>query len=221
MLIGYARVSTDDQDLSLQIEALEEAGCERIYKDRKSGKDLNREGWKDCRMDLRAGDTLIVWKLDRLGRSVVDLVKLAEEFRDEGVDLVVLTQSIDTRTVAGRLMFNIMASFAEWERELTAERTKAGMQAKIAEGVVMGGLPVITPEIWDFCIAELQADDKLSPRRLAEKVLHEYSVKISYGTFYKWREDMEAGNPYPEQWRIRREQFQERQKELKSGNRRR
>lgn len=84
---------------------------------------------------------------------------------------------IETRTAAGRLMFNIMASSAEWERDLTAEHTKTGMQAKMTDGVFMGGLPVITPEIWDFCIAELAEDDKLSPLRLAEKVENKYNGK--------------------------------------------
>lgn len=225
MLIGYARVSTEDQDLTLQRQALEAAGCERIYEDKKSGKNLDREGWKKARMDLRAGDTLVVWKLDRLGRNVIDLINLAEQFRDEGIDLIVLTQAIDTRTPAGRLMFNIMASFAEWERDMTAERTKAGMAAAKKVGRVMGGLPVLTPEIWVFCVATLKDDPHTSPRRLAEMVKEKYGAEISYGTFHKWRAGLEKGDAYPEDWRIRREQYEARQKELakdlKRGKRRR
>ncbi|WDI31571.1 recombinase family protein [Hyphococcus flavus] len=217
MLIGYARVSTDDQDLTLQRQALEERGCERIYEDKKSGKNLNRDGWRECRADLRTGDTLVVWKLDRLGRNVIDLIKLAEEFREDGIELVVLTQAIDTTTPIGRFMFNIFASMAEWERDMTAERTKAGMAAKAAEGVVMGGLPAITPEIWQYCIDTIQADPDMSPRRLSEAVEKQLKAKVSYGTLRNYWKKFEDGAEYPDRWRVRREQYAKRQKELKRG----
>lgn len=128
MLIGYARVSTQDQNLELQTEALEKAGCKKIFEDRMSGSRAERPGLAQARESLREGDTLVVWKLDRLGRSVKHLVDLVGELQKQGVQFKSLTDSIDTGTASGRFFFHVMASLAEMERELIVERTRAGLE---------------------------------------------------------------------------------------------
>jgi DNA invertase Pin-like site-specific DNA recombinase len=128
MLIGYARVSTQDQNLELQIEALQKAGCKKIFEDRMSGSQAERPGLAQARDGLRPGDTLVVWKLDRLGRSVKHLVDLVGELQKQGIQFESLTDSIDTGTASGRFFFHVMASLAEMERELIVERTRAGLE---------------------------------------------------------------------------------------------
>jgi len=127
MLIGYARVSTQDQNLDLQREALNQAGCKRVFEDKVSGTRAERPGLIKVLEMLREGDTLVVWKLDRLGRSVKQLVDLVGELRKQGVQFKSLTDAIDTGTASGRFFFHVMASLAEMERELTVERTRAGL----------------------------------------------------------------------------------------------
>jgi len=127
MLIGYARVSTQDQNLELQREALGKAGCQKIFEDTQSGARANRPGLAKALEMLREDDTLVVWKLDRLGRSVRQLVNLVSELRKRGIQFKSLTDSIDTGTPSGRFFFHVMASLAEMERELTAERTRVGL----------------------------------------------------------------------------------------------
>lgn len=128
LLIGYARVSTQDQNLELQTEALRKVGCKKIYEDRVSGSRAERVGLSQAREHLRAGDTLVVWKLDRLGRSVKQLVDLVGELQKDGVQFRSLTDSIDTGTASGWFFFHVMASLAEMERELIIERTRAGLE---------------------------------------------------------------------------------------------
>ena len=128
MLIGYARVSTHDQNLDLQLEALTKAGCQKIFDDKSSGSRSERPGLAKAMEMLRDGDSLVVWKLDRLGRSVKHLVDLVGELHQQGVQFHSLTDSIDTATPSGRFFFHVMASLAEMERELTVERTKAGLE---------------------------------------------------------------------------------------------
>lgn len=128
MLIGYARISTQDQNLELQIEALTKAGCKKIFEDKVSGSRAERPGLAKARDVLREGDTLVVWKLDRLGRSVKHLVNLVVELEQQGVQFKSLTDVIDTGTPSGRFFFHVMASLAQMERELTIERTRAGLQ---------------------------------------------------------------------------------------------
>jgi len=127
MLIGYARVSTLDQNLELQTEALNKAGCKKIFEDKISGSRTERPGLFKAQEALRDGDTLVVWKLDRLGRSVKHLVDLVSQLYKQGVQFKSLTDSIDTATPSGRFFFHVMASLAEMERELTIERTRAGL----------------------------------------------------------------------------------------------
>lgn len=137
-VIGYARVSTEEQDLSLQIRALTEAGCDTIIEEKVSGKSMDRPGLEKCRKLLREGDTFVIWKLDRLGRSVKGLLNFLDWMKDTGVELRVLTEQIDTTTPSGRMVTTVMAALAQMERELTAERTRTGMDAKRAAGHVFG-----------------------------------------------------------------------------------
>lgn len=134
MLIGYARVSTDDQNLDLQRDALTRAGCEQIHTDKASGARDDRPGLIHALSHLRKGDTLVVWKLDRLGRTMRGLVDLVQELKSRGVDFRSLQDSIDTSTAAGRFFFHVMAALAEMERDLIRERTNAGLAAARARG---------------------------------------------------------------------------------------
>ena len=129
MLIGYARVSTQDQNLTLQYDALKQAGCDRIFEDKVSGSRAERVGLTQAMSMLRSGDTLVVWKLDRLGRTVKQLVEMVENLHKQEVQFKSLTDAIDTSTTAGRFFFHVMASLAQMERELSIERTKAGLEA--------------------------------------------------------------------------------------------
>jgi len=140
MKIGYARVSTQDQKLELQLDALEQDGCERIYQEKKSGKNKERPELEQMLAHLRPGDIVVVWKLDRLGRSLKDLVSLMDEFRSKGVEFVSLKDGINTTTITGRFTFNIFASLSEFIRELIVENTLAGITAARARGK-KGGRP--------------------------------------------------------------------------------
>jgi DNA invertase Pin-like site-specific DNA recombinase len=140
MKIGYARVSTDDQNLDLQKDALTRAECSRIYEEHKSGKSLDRPELDACRKALRAGDILAVWRLDRLGRSLPDLIHIIGELRDGGIGFESITEKIDTTTATGELTFHIFAALAQFERQLIRERTRAGLAAARARGR-KGGRP--------------------------------------------------------------------------------
>jgi DNA invertase Pin-like site-specific DNA recombinase len=141
MMIGYARVSTDDQDLALQLYALRSAGCETIFEDTASGADSGREGLASAMARCAPGDVLVGWKIDRLGRTMLDLILLAEKLKAKSVGLKVLTgagASIDTTRLEGKLHFAMLAAFAEFERELNRERTKAGMASAKRRGRHVG-----------------------------------------------------------------------------------
>ncbi len=146
MLIGYIRVSTNDQNMDLQRIALQSADCELIFEDRISGKTSDRPGLKKALRCLQPGDTLVVWKLDRLGRSMRHLVMLTEELRERGVNFRSLTDSIDTSTPMGRFFFHVMGALAEMERELIVERTRAGLAAARDKGRIGGRRRKMTPE---------------------------------------------------------------------------
>lgn len=148
MLIGYVRVSTNDQNTALQRNALESSGCELIFEDKMSGKTADRPGLKKLLRVLSEGDTLVVWKLDRLGRSMRNLVILIEDLRQRGINFRSLTDSIDTSTPMGRFFFHVMGALAEMERELIIERTRAGLAAARAEGRIGGRRPKLTKEQW-------------------------------------------------------------------------
>ena len=151
MLIGYARVSAGDQNLDLQKNALVRAECEQIFEDPASGKNARRPGLRRAIRRLKPGDSLVVWKLDRLGRSVRDLITLVSELQDRGIHFRSLTDSIDTSTPAGRFFFHVMSALAEMERELIVERTRAGLAAAREQGRVGGRRRVMTTEVVERC----------------------------------------------------------------------
>lgn len=134
MIIGYARVSTDDQHLDLQRDALQKAGCERLFEDQASGVKANRTGLGQLLMSLRAGDTVVIWRLDRLGRSLKDLIAMIEQFDTAHVGLRSVQENIDTTSIGGRLVFHLFGALAEFERHLIRERTQAGLSAARARG---------------------------------------------------------------------------------------
>ena len=143
--IGYARVSTEEQSLDLQVQALEQAGCEKIYTDHGvSGATHSRQGLDRALAALRAGDKLVVWRLDRLGRSLSHLVQLLEKLGRRKVRFHSVTENIDTTSSGGRLVFHMMAALAEFERSLISERTRAGMAAARAQGRHMGRQPSLS-----------------------------------------------------------------------------
>ena len=158
MKIGYIRVSDDDQTEALQIDALNAAGCEIVYGDHGiSGAIAKRKALDEVLAELGAGDTLFVWKLDRLGRSTVHLLLLLDDLRQRGVDFVSLTQGIDTTTSVGRMVYGQLAVFAEFEREQIRERTKAGMAAAKRRGKHIGRPRKLTPTQINHAARQLEA----------------------------------------------------------------
>ena len=145
MIVGYARVSTRDQSPALQLDALNAVGCERVFSENASGAQRDRPELKAALEYLRPGDTLVVWKLDRLARSVRQLVDTAAELQGKDIGLRVLTQQIDTTTPGGRLVFHMFAAIAEFERELMLERTHAGLAVARAAGRKGGRRPALEP----------------------------------------------------------------------------
>lgn len=146
MKIGYMRVSTIDQNTDLQRKALESANCDQIFEDKMSGTRQNRPGLARALRALQPGDSLVIWKLDRLGRSVKNLVTMITDMRSRNVHLISLTDNIDTNTSMGRFAFHIMCAFAEMERELIQERTLAGLAAARAKGRIGGRRAKVTQE---------------------------------------------------------------------------
>lgn len=144
MIVGYARVSTVEQNLALQVDELKKHGAAKIFEDKASGSIKDRRGLNQMIDILREGDTLLIWKLDRLGRSLKNLIELVSELNEKGIHFKSITDSIDTSTVSGRFFFHIMASLAQMERELIIERTKAGLESAKKQGRVGGRKRVMT-----------------------------------------------------------------------------
>jgi DNA invertase Pin-like site-specific DNA recombinase len=178
MLIGYARVSTQDQNLDLQLVALKKAGCKKIFDDKISGNRFERPGLTKTLDLLREGDTLVVWKLDRLGRSVKNLVELVGQLQGQEIGFRSLTDSIDTATASGRFFFHVMASLAEMERELTIERTKAGLIAARKQGRVGGRKRKLTE-------SKLESARKLLLSGIPPKDVAD-NLGVSIPTLYRW-----------------------------------
>ena len=146
MLIGYARVSTGEQNLDMQVDALQEAGCDKVFTDEVSGVKAERPGLQDALEYLREGDMLVVWRLDRLGRSLKDLIRKVEELQARNVGFRSLHESLDTASPSGKFQFHVFSALAEFERDLIRARTQAGLRAARARGR-MGGRPrEMTPE---------------------------------------------------------------------------
>lgn len=178
MLIGYARVSTTEQNLDLQLKALKEVGCEKLYQDHLSGTHFNRPGLEAALDDVRKQDTLVVWKLDRLGRTVRGLIELIHQLHEKGSHFKSITDHIDTSTTAGRFFFHVMASLAQMERELTVERTKAGLAAAKAKGRIGGRQRKMTG-------SKLEAAKQLLLSGTLPKDIA-YNLGISVPTLYRW-----------------------------------
>ena len=181
MLIGYARVSTDDQNLDLQKDSLTNAGCDRILEDRLSGAKAERPGLKVALDYARQGDVLVVWRLDRLSRSLKDLIELVSLLESKGIGLKSLHESIDTSSSSGKLIFHIFGALAEFERNLIRERTHAGLQAARARGRKGG-----RPRALDF-------DKRALAVRLYDEKVHTVDqickmMGISKPTLYKYIE---------------------------------
>lgn len=176
--IGYARVSTGDQSLALQLDALKKAGCERVFTDKLGGTHAERPGLHEALSHVRAGDALVVWKLDRLGRSVKSLVDLVNNFEARGVHFKSLTDGIDTKTPAGRFFFHVMASLAQMERELVVERTRAGLAAARKLGRIGGRKRRMTEG--KVRAARKLLGDGTPPREVAT------SLGVSVPTLYRW-----------------------------------
>lgn len=179
MKIGYARVSTLEQNLDLQVDALEKEGCEKIISDRISGSVAERKGLMKIKEDLRKGDTLIVWRLDRLGRSLKDLIKWVEWFDENEIGFKSLQESIDTSTSTGKLVFHMFGALAEFERNLIYERTRAGVEAARARGR-QGGRPQKLTQDKRQLVVDLYQGKKHSIKQICEM------VGISKPTLYKY-----------------------------------
>lgn len=189
MLIGYVRVSTNDQNTDLQRNALMGADCELIFQDKISGKTSERPGLKKALRSLQPGDTLVVWKLDRLGRSMRHLVMLTEELRERGINFRSLTDSIDTSTPMGRFFFHVMGALAEMERELIIERTRAGLAAARDKGRVGGRKRIMTPDI----IAKAERMISNGATRYQVALVLDVSVKTLY-RYLPAKADKQTGN---------------------------
>ena len=146
MKYGYARVSTEDQNPAMQLAALKKAGCAKLFKDEVTGAHVNRPALTRCLKTLKTGDMLIVWKLDRLGRSLRDLIHMLDGVTQQGIKFRSLTEAIDTETPTGRAMWQMIGVLAELERSLIAERTRAGVKAAQRRGVKFGRKVKLTPE---------------------------------------------------------------------------
>lgn len=179
MRFGYARVSTLEQNLDLQLDALTSAKCDEVITDEASGKNANRPGLTKLLQDkLRKGDELVVWRLDRLGRSLKDLIELVNDFESKGIKFTSLTENINTSTNNGKLIFNIFASLAEFERNLIRERTMAGLSAARARGKV-GGRPNISNTKINAAI-QLYNKKELTIEEICK------TISISRRTLYKY-----------------------------------
>src|SRR5208283_5016018 len=144
--IGYARVSTNGQEIALQLDALRAAGCDRIFEDQASGAKADRPGLIEALAYAREGDVLVIWKLDRLGRSLPNLIETVSQLEKHGVGLLSLTESIDTTTSGGRLIFHVFGALGQFERDLIRERTRAGLSAAAARGRKGGRKPSMTDD---------------------------------------------------------------------------
>ncbi len=178
MPIGYARVSTHDQNLDLQIDALTKAGCEPIITDNASGASKDRPGLAEALERVGEGDVLVVWKLDRLGRSVKQLIETVQGLQERGAEVKCLQDNIDTTTTNGKLFFHIFAALAEFERDMIRDRTKAGLTAARARGRI-GGRPTVLDKKKMAMVRTLSADRTQSVGDICK------TLGISRSTYYR------------------------------------
>ncbi len=196
MKIGYARVSTKDQNLALQRDALAKEGCGQIFEEKQSGAKSDRPELRRMIDQLREGDTVIIWKLDRLGRSLRDLVNLVTEIQDKGAGLKSLHDSIDTTTPQGKLTFHLFAALAEFEREIIADRTRAGLESARARGRKGGRPKGLSRKAQDKAIIAATLYRQGTPVSEIAEHLH-----ISKSTLYRYLEHkgVEVGSPSSKQ----------------------
>lgn len=180
--IGYARVSTIDQNLDLQIDELENAGCTKIFQEKVSSVKKRTE-FEKCMEYLRSGDTLVVWKLDRLGRTTKKLLELIDDLEERNINLQIITLGVDTSSAAGRLFFTMMAGLAEMERELIRERTKAGLDAARTRGR-LGGRKPLDQDILHRALMMYEA--KMTVEDITK------TLNISRSTFYKYKKKSQS-----------------------------
>lgn len=178
MLVGYARVSTQDQNLDLQKDALLKAGCEKLFLDKASGALKERPGLHEALSFLREGDTLVVWKLDRLGRSLKNLIEMVNDLNSRNIGFKSLQEAIDTTTSGGKLVFHIFGALAEFEREIIRERTQAGLNAARARGR-QGGRPKKMDETKIAAAKQLLKDQTLSIDSICKM------LNVSKATLYR------------------------------------
>jgi DNA invertase Pin-like site-specific DNA recombinase len=178
MLIGYARVSTHEQTLNLQQDALTNAGCTKIFTDTASGAKTERKGLEEALNYVRKGDTFVVWRLDRLGRSLPHLIATMTDLEERGIGFKSLTENIDTTTSGGKLIFHIFGALAEFERNLIRERTQAGLTAARARGRIGGRPKALTPA--QRKIAQALYDD---PNNSIVDICR--TLQVSKGTLYR------------------------------------
>jgi DNA invertase Pin-like site-specific DNA recombinase len=178
MLIGYARVSTHEQTLNLQRDALAKAGCNKIFTDTASGARTERKGLEEALNYVRKGDTLIVWRLDRLGRSLPHLITTMTDLEERGIGFKSLTENIDTTTSGGKLIFHIFGALAEFERNLIRERTQAGLTAAKARGKKGGRPKALTSR--QLIVAQDLYDKKHPIQEICR------TLKISKSTLYRY-----------------------------------
>ena len=179
MLVGYARVSTADQNLDLQQDALVQAGCGKVFTDVISGAQAERPGLTEALAFLREGDTLVVWKLDRLGRSLQNLIETVRALQLRGIGFKSLQESLDTTTSGGKLIFHLFAALAEFERDIIRERTQAGLASARARGR-RGGRPRAMTETTAAMARTLRQDPSRTVREICE------TLRISEATFYRY-----------------------------------
>ena len=177
MKIGYARVSTEDQNPELQLDALRLSGCEKIFTDKATGANVRRPQLMKVLKSLKAGDVLTVWKIDRLGRSLHDLIKLLDHLKAKGVAFKSLTEAVDTETPTGRAMWQMIGILAELERSLIKERTQAGRAAAIKRGVKMGRKRLLTDQ--QVAHAQKLLEQNESPKQVAK------TLNVSTRTLYR------------------------------------
>jgi DNA invertase Pin-like site-specific DNA recombinase len=182
MKIGYARVSTQDQNLDLQIDALKKSGCEKIYQEIISGAKSDRPVLNKMLEEIRSGDVIVIWKLDRLGRSLKHLIELTAELIKNNIGLQSINDPIDTTTPHGRLTFNIFASLAEFEKDIIKERTMAGLSAARARGRIGGRPKGLTPKAMNIAMAAeiLYKEQKLTVKEICTR------LNIAKATLYNY-----------------------------------
>lgn len=198
--IGYARVSREDQNLDLQIDAILKRGVDpkQIFKEKVSGVSKKRPQFALCLKRLRRGDTLVVWKLDRLGRSLTALCELSKSFDDRGIMLVSITEGIDTTTAMGKLFFHFMAAIAQFERDLIGERTKAGIEAARTRGTWRSRPVTFEKEDYDAAIEAYRDDNGLSIKEIARQsglkmsTVNKHIKKIKAGVPWQWGDNTVA-----------------------------